>query len=155
MERKTAITADAGKHDLYINRTFDLPVDLLFKAYADAALVEQWMGTKVLELDSRQHGAYRFETSDHKGNIVVRAHGVIHEFVPNEKITRTFEMENAGFDVQLEFLHFEAIGEDRSKLSIHMIFRSAELRDQQLKLPFSYGINMAHDRLETIVQQLK
>ena len=155
MERKTKIAAEDGRHDLLITREFELPVELLFKAYADADIVAQWMNTKVVQLESRPNGAYRYETSDPEGNVVFKAHGVIHEFVDNEKITRTFEMENVGFDVQLEFLHFEALDEERSRLSIHMIFRSAGLRDKQLKLPFSYGINMAHDRLEEIVKQLK
>lgn len=155
MERKTKIMAEDGRQDLLITREFDLPVYLLFKAYADAGIVAQWMSTKVLQLESRPNGAYHYQTSDPEGNIVFEGHGVIHEFVENEKITRTFEMKNAGFDVQLEFLRFEALDEERSSLNIHMIFRSGELRDRQLKLPFSYGINMAHDRLQEVLQQLK
>ena len=58
MERKTKIDAVEGKQDLTITREFDLPVELLFKAYAEADLVEQWMGTKVLKLESRPHGGY-------------------------------------------------------------------------------------------------
>ena len=155
MERKTKITAEEGRQDLFITREFDLPVELLFKAYTEADIVDQWMNTKVLQLESRPNGAYHYQTSDPGGNVVFEGHGVIHELTDNEKITRTFEMKNAGFDVQLEFLRFEAIGEERSRLGTHMIFRSAELRDKQLKLPFSYGINMAHDRLEEIVKQIK
>ena len=155
MERKTKINAEEGKQDLVITREFDLPVELLFKAYAEPAIVEQWMGTKVLKLENREHGGYQFETSDPQGNVVFRAHGTIHEFVPDEKITRTFEMDNASFDVQLEFLEFESLTSSTSKLTMQIIYRSAAHREQQLKLPFSYGINMAHDRLQEIVNQLK
>jgi hypothetical protein len=35
MERKTKIDAENGKQDLLVTRAFDLPVDLLFKAYVD------------------------------------------------------------------------------------------------------------------------
>src|SRR5947207_4660441 len=101
MERKTNIKADSGAQDLVITREFDLPVELLFKAFAEAELVAQWMGTKVVKLESRKHGGYQFETSDPQGKAVFRANGVIHEFTPNLKITRTFEMENAPFGVQL------------------------------------------------------
>jgi uncharacterized protein YndB with AHSA1/START domain len=58
MEQKTKITAEDGKQDVVITREFDLPVELLFKAYVEADLVEQWMGTKVLKLESRKHGSY-------------------------------------------------------------------------------------------------
>src|SRR3954454_24582723 len=112
MDRKTRIDAEDGKQELTITREFDLPLELLFKAHAEAEIVEQWMGTKVLKLENKKYGGYEFETSDPQGNVVFRANGTIHEFVPNQRITRTFEMENAPFGVQLEFLEFEKITAD-------------------------------------------
>ena len=155
MEQKTKIHAEDGKQELVITREFELPVELLFKAYAEPEIVEQWMGTKVLKQESKKHGSYQFETSDANGNVVLRANGAFHEFITNQKITRTFEMENAPFDVQLEFLEFEKLTDNTSKLSVHTVFRSAALRDQLLKLPFAQGINMAHSRLQDIASKLK
>jgi uncharacterized protein YndB with AHSA1/START domain len=154
MEQKTKINAEDGKQDLMITREFDLPLDLLFKAYVEPEIVEQWMGTKVLKLESKKHGSYQFETTDPKGN-KHGFNGVIHEFSPNRKITRTFEMENTPFGIQLEFLEFEKLGDDTSKLNMHIVYRSAALRDQMLKLPFAQGINMAHNRIQDIVSKLK
>jgi uncharacterized protein YndB with AHSA1/START domain len=154
MEQKTKISAEHGKQDLIITREFELPLDLLFKAYEDPEIVAQWMGTQVLKLENKQHGGWQFETS-YEGNVVFRANGVIHEFVPNQKITRTFEMENTQFPVQLEFLEFEKLTEDTSKLTIHIIYKSGAFRDQMLKLPFAQGLNMAHNRLQDFVNKLK
>jgi len=154
MERKTKINAEDGKQELVITREFDLPLELLFKAYVDPEIVEQWMGTKVLKLENKKHGSYQFETTDPKGN-KHRFNGTIHEFSPNEKITRTFEMENTPFGVQLEFLEFEKLTDDTSKLKMHTVFRSAAQRDQILQLPFAQGINLAHNRLQDIVSKLK
>src|SRR5258707_5119069 len=133
MELKTKINAEDGKQEILITREFDLPLELLFKAYAEPEIVEQWMGTKVLKLETKKHGSYQFETSDAKGNVVFRANGVIHECSPNRKITRTFEMENAPFGVQLEFLEFEQLTDDTSKLRMHVVYESVALRDQMLK----------------------
>ena len=155
MERKTKIDAENGKQDLTVTREFDLPLELLFKAYVEPDIVEQWMGTKVLKLENKKHGSYQFETTDPQGNVVFQANGVIHEFSPNLKITRTFEMENSPFGVQLEFLEFEKLTGDTSKLNMHIVYKSAELRDQMLKLPFAQGINMAHNRLQEIVRKLQ
>lgn len=155
MEQKTKINAESGKQELVITREFDLPLDLLFKAYAEPEIVEQWMGTKVLKLENKKHGSWKFETTDAQGKVVFQASGVIHEFIPNQKITRTFEMENTPFEVQLEFLEFEKLTEDTSKLSMHIVYRSVELRNQILALPFAQGINMAHNRLQSIVNKLK
>lgn len=154
MERKTKIDAEDGKQDLVITRDFDLPLELLFKAYVEPEIVEQWMGTKVLKLESSQHGSYQFETRDPDGNVVFRANGTIHEFVPNGKITRTFEIENTTFPVQLEFLEFEWLTGETSKLTMQIVYRSVADRDQMLKLPFAQGLNMAHNRLEEIFSKL-
>jgi len=159
MERKTKIHAENGKQDLTITREFDLPLELLFKAYEEPDLVEQWMGTKVLKLENKKHGSYQFETTDPMGN-KHGFNGTIHEFVPNQKITRTFEMENTPasavrFSIQLEFLEFETLTEATSKLTMHIVYRSVADRDQMLKLPFAQGINWAHNRLQDILNPLK
>lgn len=154
MEQKTKINAEDGKQELMITREFDLPLELLFKAYAEPDIIEQWMGTKVLKLENKKHGGYQFETTDRKGN-KHGFNGAIHAFVPNQKITRTFEMENGSFGVQLEFLEFENLTDDTSKLSVHIIYESVAQRDQHLKLPFAQGVNMAHNRLQEILGKLK
>ena len=154
MEQKTKINAEDGKQELVITREFDLPVELLFKAYSETELVEQWMGTKVIKLENKNHGSFRFETS-YNGNVVFKANGTIHEVVLNQKIIRTFEMENAPIGVQLEFLEFENLNDNTSKLTIQIIYKSEKHRAEQLKLPFANGLNMAHDRLQEILTNLK
>ena len=160
MERKTKITAEDGQHDFLITREFDLPVELLFTAHADPEIFEQWMSheygtTKVVKLEGKKHGGWRFETRDGQGNVLFGANGVFHEFIPNQTIIRTFEMENSPFPVQLDFITFEQLTDETSKLSIHTIFKSVAHRDQILKLPFAQGLNMAHDRLQEVVSKLK
>jgi len=154
MELKTKIHAEAGKQELMITREFDLPVALLFKAYADADLLAEWMETNVLKLESKKHGSYQLEKT-YQGKVVFSANGVIHEFIPNQKIIRTFEMENAPFGTQLELLIFEPLTKDTSKLTIQTIYESVEKRDQLLKRPFAQGLNMAHNRMQDILNKLK
>lgn len=160
MERKTKVHAENGQHDITITREFELPVELLFRAHVDSEIFEEWMTheygkTKVLKMDAQKHGSYTFQTTDAKGNVVFKANGTIHDLVPNQKITRTFEMENTPFDVTLEFLEFESLGEDTSKLTMHIIYKTVDLRDQHLKMPFEWGMNLAHNRLQEIVSKLK
>jgi uncharacterized protein YndB with AHSA1/START domain len=155
MELKTKVNAEDGKQEITITREFELPVDLLFKAYTEAQFVEQWMGNNVLKLDSKPHGSYLFETKDKQGKVLFRANGVIHEFIRNQKITRTFEMENTPFPVQLEFLEFAELANDNSKLTIHIIYKSTADRDLMLQMPFAKGINMAHNQLQKIMTNIK
>ena len=155
MEQKTKVNAEDGKNEIIVTREFELPLDLLFKAYADADIVGQWMGTKVLKLESKPHGSYQFETTDGKGNVVFRAHGVIHTFIPGQKIIRTFEMENTPFGVQLELYAFESLGADTSRLNMRTIFESVAQRDQVIKIGMVKGINYVHDRIQNLMGNLK
>lgn len=157
MEQKTKVHAEDGKQELLITREFDLPLELLFKAYTVPEFLEQWMGTEVVKLENKPHGSWQIQTKDGRGNVVFRANGVIHEFVPEQKITRTFEMENTPFGVQLEFLEFEALTDDTSKLNIHTLYRSVALRDQMIHIGvgMAKGLEMAHNRLQEVIGKLK
>jgi len=160
MELKTKINAEDGKQDIVINREFDLPVELLFRAHVDPDILEQWMSNphttaKVLKFEGKNHGSYQLEATDAQGKVVFGSHGVIHEFSLNKKITRTFELENAPFGVQLEVYEFEPLTDNTSKLTMHVIYESVAQRDQLLKLPFAQGLNMAHNRIQEIVNKLK
>lgn len=154
MGQKTKINAEEGKQELFIIREFDLPLELLFKAYQEPDLVEQWMGTKVLKLENKKHGSYAFETS-RNGKVVFSANGVIHEFIHAKKIIRTFEMDNAEIGVQLEILNFEKLTDQTSKLTMQVIYQSVQHRAIQLKMPFEYGINTAHNHLQEMMSKLK
>jgi len=158
MELKTKIKAEDGKQDLMITREFDLPVELLFKAHVEPALIEQVMTnpyatSKVLKFEGKKHGSYQLQSTDGNGKVVFSANGTIHELIPNKKITRTFEMENAPMGVQLEVYEFEKLTDKTSKLNMHVIYESVAQRDQQLKMPFAQGLSMAHDRLQEIMNK--
>ena len=155
MERKTKINAEEGKQELVITREFDLPVELLFKAYEDPEIVEQWMTSRVVKLESKKNGSYQLEKTDDKGNVIFQANGVIHEFIPNRKITRTFEMANTPYGVQLELYEFEKLTDETSRLNMHVIYESVAQRDEVLKLPFAQGLNWAHNRMQEVLNKIK
>ena len=64
-------------------------------------------------------------------------------------------MENAPYGVQLEVYEFEPLTDNTSKLNMHVIYESVGLRDQLLKLPFAHGLNLAHNRMEELLKNLK
>lgn len=153
MELKTKVYAEDGKQELRIEREFDLPTSLVFKAHTEPELIEQWMGNKVLKFEAKNHGSWIFETKNPDGIVLFRANGVLLNIKENVSFVRTFEMENTNFPIQLEFFEFQKISETKSKLIMHIIYRSVEQRDQILKMPFAQGINMAHNRLEQVLSE--
>ena len=52
-------------------------------------------------------------------------------------------------------VEFEKLTDDTSKLHMQVIYRSVACRDQNLKLPFAWGVNMAHNKLQDVVSKLK
>ena len=157
---KTKIHAEEGKQSITITREFDLPVALLFKAHAEAGIFEQWMSheygtTKVVNWDAKNHGGWRFETRAADGTVLFGANGVFHAFIPDQQIVRTFEMENTPFGTQLDFISFEKLSDQTSRLIIHSVYKTVERRDELLKLPFAQGLNMPHNRLQEVIGQLK
>ncbi len=159
MEQKTKVNAEGGKQELTIVRDFDLPVELLFKAYEDPNIIEQVMSNpyttaKLLKFEGKKHGSYKIESTDAQGKVVFSANGTFHEFSP-KKIIRTFEMDNVPFGVQLEIYDFEPLTDNTSRLNTHIIYESAAQRDEVLKMPFAQGLSMAHDRLQEIMKQDK
>ena len=161
MELKTKMHAEDGKQDLTITREFNLPVELLFKAHVDPEIIVQWKArpdttAKILKFGGKKHGSYQMQSTDAQGKVVSSVHGVIHEFIPNKKIIRTFEMENAPIGVQLEIYDFERLTDNTSKLSMHVIYESGAIRDKLLSMPGASGnaMGMAHDRMEEIMSKL-
>jgi uncharacterized protein YndB with AHSA1/START domain len=154
MELKTQVHAEEGRQDIFITRDFDLPVELLFNAYTKPEIIEQWMGTKVIKLENKNHGSFQFETTASNG-VKHKFNGAIHSIIENIKIIRTYEFENTPFGVQLEVIDFEKSTDDTSRLTSHQIFQSLEQRDALLKLPFRHGISIAHNKLEELLIKLK
>ena len=162
MGLKTKFNAEDGKQDITITREFDIPVELLFKAHVDPEIIVQWKAppnttAKILKFGGKKHGSYQMQSTDSQGKIVSTVSGVIHEFIPNRKIIRTFEVENAPIGVQLEIYDFEPLTDNTSKLKMHVIYESGVIRDQVLKMPGAsgYTMAMAHDRMQEIMNKLK
>jgi uncharacterized protein YndB with AHSA1/START domain len=107
----------------------------------------------MLKFEAKKHGSYQQESKDANGNVVFKANGTFHEFIPNKKITRTFEMESMPMGVQLEIYEFEKLTDKTSKLNMHVIFESGAIRDQLLKMPFAQGLSMAHDRIQEVMSK--
>ena len=69
---------------------------------------------------------------------------------------RPIQQTGSGYEeIQKVDQKFEKLTEDTSRLNMHVIYRSVEIRDQILKLPFAQGINMAHNRIQDILGKSK
>src|SRR5580704_17185750 len=111
---------------------------------------------KVEKMENKSHGSWRFVHTDKAGKKYC-FNGVIHEFLAPQRIIRTFQIENTGgpCNVQLEFINFEEISDSTSKLTVQTLFKSNQERDTMLKYGMEKGSNMAHNRLQEVINNLK
>ena len=160
MDLKTKVAAEEDKHDLLITREFDLPVELLFKAFVDPEIIVQWKTpanttAKILKSAMGKHGSYQMQISEADGKVVAVTHGVIHDLIPDQKIIRTFQVEGAPMGVQLEVYDFEKLAEETSRLNMHVIYESVSQRDMVLKSPTGQNMDMAFNRLQELLGSRK
>lgn len=161
MDYRTKITAEPGKQELFINREFDLPVELLFKAHTEPELLAQWMSNDyakmtVEQLDAQPQGAWRFMVKTPDGK-TINFYGVIHDIASPARLVRTFQMDHGNGEpsVQLEFHTFTKLTDTTSKLTTQTLYRSNQERDDMIRMGMAPGANMAHDRLQEVMSQYK
>jgi len=155
--KKTTITAEPGKQDLFIYREFDAPRELVFKAFTDPKLLVQWLNPcnltmKIEKMESVEGGSYRYIHSDTEGRDF-GFHGVYHEIAAPERLIRTFEFEGLpekGHAV-LEILRLQSLPGDRTRLTIQSVFQSVTDRNGMVASGMEYGVSEAHALLDELL----
>lgn len=159
-KNKTKIIAEKGKQEFFIEREFDAPRELVFKAFNEPDLLVQWLGPdrlkmKIEKYDNRSGGAYRFIHIDEKGN-EYGFNGVIHEIAEPERMIRTFEFEGLPErgHVSLETATFENLPNGRTLLKIHSVFKSVADRDGMISSGMEGGMNEGLAKLDKLLVTL-
>jgi uncharacterized protein YndB with AHSA1/START domain len=157
----TKITAEPGKQEIIIEREFDAPRELVFKAFTDPKLYAQWLGpcgftTKLETFESRNGGSWRYIQKDPNGNEFA-FHGVNHEVTSPERIIGTFEFEGLPEKghVILQTARFVAMPGNRTQFSSQSVFLSVADRDGMLQSGMEMGVKDSYDRLDELLEILK
>ncbi len=161
MAGKTKITAEKGVQEFFIEREFDAPRELVFRAFNEPELLLQWLGPdrlsmEIEKMDNRTHGSYRFMHKDGNGRSY-GFNGVFHEVVEPERMIRTFEFEGLPErgHVSIEFLRLEELPNDRTRLHIQSVFRSVQDRDGMIQSGMEGGMNEGFEKLDKLFAKYK
>lgn len=160
MQNELKIIAEPGRQEFFIEREFDAPRELVFRAFNEPDLLVQWIGPDSLKMeiekfDNKTGGAYRFLHYDEKGNKYA-FNGVIHEVAEPERIIRTFEFEGIPEPghVSLETAMFEVLPNGRTKLKIQSIFKSVADRDGMISSGMEGGMNEGFVKLDKLLTKI-
>ncbi|HEY7051470.1 MAG TPA: SRPBCC family protein [Mycobacterium sp.] len=139
-------------------REFDAPAEAVFRAHADAELVKQWLGPhgyqmQIEQWDFRTGGGYRYLHTDPAGGRYGFT-GVYHRVRPDELIIQTFEYDGAPDAVNLQYMWFDDLGADRTRLRGRSICPSTQARDALLASDMESGMTQGYERLEAVLKAL-
>lgn len=152
----TKIIAEPGKQEVRIEREFDAPRELVYKAFTDPELVKQWWGpskftTDIVKFEPRTGGSWRFVQKDDQSEYGF--HGVIHEALAGRRIVQTFEFEGVPGHVAMETATFEERG-GKTLLITQSVFQSVEDRDGMVQSGMESGLVESHERLDELLEKM-
>jgi uncharacterized protein YndB with AHSA1/START domain len=140
-----------------MEREFDAPRDLLFRAHTDPELLVQWLGPRRLTMvidrfDARDGGSWRYVHREGDGT-EYGFHGVFHGDPSPDGIVQTFEYEGAPGNVALETLTLEE-RDGRTVVRTNSVYQTVEARDAMVASGMEHGVNDGYDRLDELIARL-
>ena len=160
-KNKTIIKVEPNKQELFITREFEVPRELVFKAYTDEKIYAQWLGPHGLEtwfevFEPVSGGKYKFVQKDKDGN-EFSFHGVTHEVNFPERIIGTFEFDGLpeSGHVVLETTRFESLSGNRTRITSQSIFQTVSDRDGMVQSGMEHGVVEGYERLDEILESFQ
>jgi uncharacterized protein YndB with AHSA1/START domain len=150
---ETTIEADKNVPVIRMTRDFAATPAQLFKAHTDPEIFARWvgpngMGTRIVEWDARDGGAWRYVMSRDGEDYGFR--GCFHE-VSAQRIVQTFAFEGMPDAIALETLTFEDLGDGRTRLHAQSLTDSFEGRDAWLASGMETGVNEGYAKLDGVL----
>ena len=154
---KAVVTLPTDKQIL-IEREFDAPKELVYKAYTTPELIKRWWAGKrgevtLVEVDLRVGGGWRYVMNASSGGFEVGFHGEYREIVPNERLVSTEVYEGMPDAEALDTLTLTE-EDGRTKLSILVEHQKQEHRDGHIESGMEGGMQESMDALEEVAKSL-
>lgn len=111
--------AEDNEKSITLTRTIDAPVEELFAAWTDPALLEQWQA-KHAEFEPFEGGTFRFEaTDDDDPDVVHVVTGTLVAFEQDRKLVEIWRYDNDGeIDETTLVVTFQPINEGRTEITL-------------------------------------
>jgi uncharacterized protein YndB with AHSA1/START domain len=158
-----AVTSQSAKVTLptdtqiKIEREFDAPAHLVYRAYTEPELVRRWWTARrgemtVVDIDLRVGGGWRYVMESPDG-FEVAFHGEYREIVPGERLVSTEVYEAMPDAAALDTVTFEE-RHGRTLLTILVEHTRKEHRDAHVESGMEEGLQDALDLLEQVAATL-
>lgn len=152
------ITIPADEPSVTMERMFDAPRELVWKAMTDAKHVAQWWGLRdykkvVTDWDFQVGGKWRIEQHGPDGSVYA-FRGEYREITPIERFVNTFTMEGIYEDKTIVEAHILEDVNGKTKYSAISHYEAMEDRDGMVASGMEYGTRQSLDQLEELLKTL-
>lgn len=148
------VTIDAPPRLPFIEivREFEHPVEQVFEAFRDPAVVARWLGPRgyqmqVDEWEFVSGGRYRYTHVTPEGDSF-GFRGTFHTVREPELVVQTFEFEGVPDVVSIETMTLAALDRGRSRVTGHSTYPSVEARDGMISSGMEKGVVEGYERLD-------
>lgn len=162
--KETVYTRNDANKTITVTREFDAPVELVWKAWTQAELLDQWWAPKpykanTIEINFKSGGSWRYfmEGPDGSRHYCRADYDTV---VPNKSFTGIDAFTDEKGTITNEFPRmswhttFTQSGK-RTKVEVVITFDSIEALEKIVELGFKEGFAMAHGNLDELLATLQ
>ena len=142
--------------EIRIERVFDAPRDVVWRALTEKELIAQWWGRGnelvIEKFEPQRGGHWRFV--EHSDQGIHGFEGRYREVTPKDRIVQTFEWDGMPGHVVIEHMELEDLPDGRTRLVNISLFHTTEERDGMLQSGMEGGLNESYAALDRVLATL-
>ena len=153
----TSIVTTPGDREIRIERVFNAPRELLWRAMTEPKLVAQWWGRgnrlDVEKLEVERGGHWRYVEHHDGGSDGFE--GRFADVARPERIEQTFEWDGQPGHPCLNTAILEDLGDGRTRLVQTSLFFTTEGRDGMIQSGMEQGMNQSFAELDKLLAKIR
>jgi uncharacterized protein YndB with AHSA1/START domain len=155
-ERAASALTTPTDREIHVERVFDAPRELVWRAFTEPDLIAQWWGRGnrlvVERMEVKRGGHWRFV--EHSAEGIHGFEGRYREVTPQERLVWTFEWDGMPGHVAVDTTEFEDLRDGRTKVSTKSLFHTTEERDGMLSSGMQKGLEQSYAALDRLLARL-
>lgn len=164
IQKETIISKDLDKKKLFVEREFDAPVALVWRAWTESSLLDQWWAprpwkakTKSMEFKEGGRWLYRMVGPDGEEQFCRADYETI---VPQKQFTASdaFCDEKGNATNEMPSMHWKNVftpTDNGTRVAIEISFDSVANLEKIVEMGFKEGFTAAHGNLDELLAQLQ